>query len=655
MPPWYWRRRRRPWQRRRWRTYRRRRPRKTFRRPLYRRLRWVRRRFFTSKRKRKLKKIILKEWQPKRIRKCKIAGDLCLFAAGKQHINYNFTLYSESYVPVREAGGGAWSIMQLTLNALWDEYRKYRNYWTASNDALPLVKYNYVDFKFYRSKHIDYIVIPQLCPPFDVGRDDYLDTQPLRALMHKHKIVVRRQQPKHRKNYIKKRFYPPSLWKTKWYFQQEICKMPFIVLKTTAIDFEQFYQPEDQLSYNVTLLALSTLFENPRYEVKVTEGQIGYSPKGSGTTMIYLYGTEHGAAEQTSQIKWKELVFLGNTTRYTAGKNIHKNYSPNEWGNPFHKAYTGAHSRIFYTTKDINTVRSLVNSNEEALAGGSITEIAHLYQECRYNPLRDDGVGNKVYFKSTSLQQGNVLQLPEKLDILIEGFPLWIVFWSWIEWLKKLHPINHIDTEYFCVIQSKHIYPQQAFYIFLDYYFIKQEHEDDDLTETEKANWHPRYDFQEESMFYLAQSGPGAPKIDRVKAIQANCFYQFNLKWGGCPANMETFTNPCEQETFPIPRNFTSTNEIKDPETAKESYLYDWDERQGIVTMPAAKRIKTYKSPTKSLTEYGAKDLPLKAQETESDQTQTEEESETSIQNQLIELRQYRKLLKRKLIRLQLT
>ncbi len=199
LPPWTWRKRwRRKRPRRYWTTRRRFRP--TFQRAFYRRRRRrVRKRYYKRYFNKKLKRITLKEWQPKTIRKCAIKGDLCLFACGRYRITHNYTLYSESMVPEGEPGGGAWSIMQLTLRALWDEYVHFRNWWTKSNDGLPLVRYNYCKFKFYRAKECDYIVTPVLTPPFNVGRDDYLNTHPIRALMNRNKIIVTRQKPGQRK------------------------------------------------------------------------------------------------------------------------------------------------------------------------------------------------------------------------------------------------------------------------------------------------------------------------------------------------------------------------------------------------------------------------------------------------------------------------
>lgn len=637
MPPFnFYRRRWRP-NRQRWirrRSTWRRRPRQTIRRRFYRK-RWVRRRF--KKPKRKLKKIIMKIWQPKSIRRCTIKGPLCLFACGIRNISNNFTLFSESIVPEGNSGGGAWSIMQLTLTALWDEYIHFKNWWTTSNDNHPLVRYLFCKFKFYKSLYTDYVVVPNLCPPFAVGRDDYLSTQPLRMLMNRHKIIVPRLQPGSKK-YIKKKFYPPSLWTTKWYFQQDVTKIPLIVLKTAAISLTEPWQPHDQISYNVTLTALSDFFQNPKFK---TEKTTPYSPKYSPQTptmLYYLYGSE---TQTSDTYNTTQTVCLTNTNTFTKGLPGNENTN---WGNPFHPAYGSSHAKIWYTNK----------SPENIKQGDPLTPLAHLYQTCRYNPFKDKGIGNKVYFKSTSLEQGLMNVLPQNKDILITDLPLWIIFWGWTSWLKKLHPINHMETDYLYVVQSPYIQPKKEWYVFVDLYFVNMQPEDEHLTETEKNFWHPRYEFQKDIEFYLAQCGPYTPKINNSKCIQANCFYSFSVKWGGCPAHMDTFTNPEEQERFPTPGNLPQTDEIKDPTFSKFGYIYEWDEKRQCITKTAAKRLKTYQSPTKYLAEYGAKDPPNKAQTEESDSSSEEKETQTSTEQQLFELKQYKKQLKRHIRKLRL-
>nr|UGV37177.1 MAG: ORF1 [TTV-like mini virus]UGV37251.1 MAG: ORF1 [TTV-like mini virus]UGV42461.1 MAG: ORF1 [TTV-like mini virus]UGV42606.1 MAG: ORF1 [TTV-like mini virus] len=638
MPPIYFRR----WRYRRPRyTNRYRRQRYTrYRRPrklLFRRL-W-RRRFRVRRRRRfkkKLSKIHINQWQPKTIRKCLIKGDLCLFACGRQKINHNYTLFAESIVPKKEPGGGAWSIMQLTFRALYDEYKKYRNWWTTSNEGLPLVKYNGVTMKFYRSYYTDYIVIPVLCPPFTVTREDYLNTQPFRALMNKNKIIVlKKHKNYHRGKYVKRTFKPPSLMQTKWYFQQDLCNTPLIILKTIACSFDQMWQPDDQLSYNITLYSLNIdTIQNPQFTN--LEGE-GYHNKTVGTETFHLYGSN----DPSPGTDWKKYIPLFQTNRWAEGKTFTESppnnqfTNPEYWGNPF-SAPKNLTNWAIYTSKSKKTEASI-----------QATKLFNLYQECRYNPLKDTGTGNKVYFRSNKLSQAPFTQLPDKEDIIIRDYPLWIVAWGWSDWIRKSKPIQHIEDDYIMVVVSPFITPKQTCYVFLDQYFINPIK--NILTETENKNWHPQFGMQQEAEFYIAQAGPGAPKINYSKCIQATCNYKFRLKWGGCPAPMEIIIDPCQQEKYPVPNSEQQRPEIQDPATSKQHYLYYWDERDGQLTKRATKRIKTDSQFTKSVTDLGPKELPVETQTTETDETSTEEESETSLQETIQHLKLKQRKLKRQL------
>ncbi len=55
--------------------------------------------YFKKFYKRKLKRLTIRQWQPERIRKCRIQGMLCLFQAGAERYSYNYTLYKESTSP----------------------------------------------------------------------------------------------------------------------------------------------------------------------------------------------------------------------------------------------------------------------------------------------------------------------------------------------------------------------------------------------------------------------------------------------------------------------------------------------------------------------------------------------------------------------------
>nr|UGV38432.1 MAG: ORF1 [TTV-like mini virus] len=635
---WRWRRRTRIW-----------RPRQTIRRR-FRRRRWVRRRRRYRKYNKKLKSIHLKEWQPQTIRKCKIKGNLCLLTCGRQRTNHNYILTSESIVPQGEPGGGGWSILQFTPRVLYDEYIHFQNWWTKGNEGLPLTKYLGCTIKFYRSQHTSYIVTPQTCPPFEVTEDIYLNTQPIRRLMDRKSFIVPQLgRGPLKKTYIKKRFYPPSLLKNKWYFSQDIYNTPLLVLSTSLCSFDEMYAPDDQISTNITLVTLNTrLFQIPNYKT------IPYQCSTTATQGTYLFGEDIHA--QNDGPKWNNLILLGQLSQWQQGEKISNDQfqkmksgdltglDKTKMGNPFVWHWNSKDSKIFYGPMPTNSANLTDKAN--------VTEITGLYQFCRYNPQKDKAKGNKVYWKPTDTTQGSLLTLPTDSRLIITDFPLWLIFWGWEDWILKSKPITHLHEEYQLVIQSDYIYPKMPCYVILDPYFYLHKSQDhmEDLTETDKAHWHPRYAYQIYATEAIANTGPGTPKLNHVKQMQAHCNYTFHFKWGGCPAPMEIIKDPAKQEKYPTPCNLTGEYEIEDPENSKEHFLYRWDERQGYLTGKARERLsKDYKTPI-FVTEFGAKDIQLQTQKKEDETSDTETEKETS--KQLIRLRKHRDHLKRRIKRL---
>uniref|UniRef100_A0AAU8H8K2 Capsid protein n=1 Tax=Betatorquevirus homini34 TaxID=3052020 RepID=A0AAU8H8K2_9VIRU len=629
MPPYNYRyrwRRRPPW-RRRYRWFQRRRPRRTIQR-FYRRRYWVRRKKLFKNYKKKLNFIKIKQFQPQKIVKCSVKGDICLFWCGKGRVPHNFSMWSESIVPYREPGGGAWSMIVFSLKALYEEYVRYRAWFTKSNEGLPLVRLLGGTMKFYRTDFVDYVVTWQLCPPFSATRDMFLNSHPSRQLMNKNKIIVTSKwKARHKKPYKKKHFRPPSLYSNKWYFQKDICQNAFLLITTSACSLDQMYLPEDEISNNITLYSLNTdFFQNPNF---VTENTTGYSPKLD----LYLYGTGNGPI-QNRLPKWTELILLANTTTWTDGKltkNRNDMLKKQNWGNPFTNLHAHPDTRLYYG--------KLPQASESFTTEANVTELHELYFQCRYNPSADKGTGNTVYFKSTSISNGTISTLPNKEDIVITDFPLWLIFWGWTDYQKKLAVINQINLNYYFVVVSPYIQPKRPTYLFLDWYFVSPK--SSGQTPQELSHWHPRYEMQTEVENAFAVSGPAAPKINRSQSIQAQSNYNFRFKWGGCPAPMETITDPCKQDTFPIPNKELGTYEIQNPETPPESYLYFWDERRHQLTSTATKRLKKDSIFTPFISETPALDIQLQPQE-------SEEETE-DLQQQLLRLKHKRRKLRHKL------
>lgn len=632
--------------------------RRRFRRPLRRRFwrrRWVRRRRLFKFRKRKLRNIKLKEWQPETIRKCHIKGQLCLFTCGKGHINHNYILTSESYVPTSEPGGGSFSILQMTLRVLYDEYTAGRNWWTSSNSTLPLTRFLGVKLKFYKSEHTDYIVTIHRTGPFEVTRDSYLSTQPTRHLMNRRSFIVPKiGRGPNKKTYIRKRIPPPALFQNKWYFQQDIYNTPLFMLTVSATSLDQMFAPQDQISTNISLWSLNTItFNTANWEKEP------YFTKIAGTINIYLWGTEQRThIEPNQKPKWKDLILLGDIKNYKEGKPLTENTiqvitqtsQKENWGNPFYHSHADEHAIIWYGDKP----KSTDNINNDA----NVLPLENIWIECRYNPFKDKGTGNKVYLVPTDTGNGSFLSLPTNENLIVQDLPLWLVLWSWGDWILKSRPIAHLNEEYQLLIISKYIHPTLPCYLFIDKFFRNPEGYTAYLTETDKRHWHPKYGYQQEQLELIAETGPATPKINNTKQIEAHMFYDFYFKWGGSPAPMETITDPAKQEKFPTPSNQLQGLQIESPGKPKQYHLYSFDERQSEITLKAAKRLKQdYSTPT-FFTEFGPKDIPLQEEKTsqipsEEEEVQTPLSREDELRLQLKQQRQQyrdrlRKLLKTK-------
>nr|UGV37245.1 MAG: ORF1 [TTV-like mini virus] len=629
--------------RRRRRPFYRRRPTATFR-YRKRRRRTVRKR---KKYRKKLKKIIVSEWQPTKIHKCKIIGDIQLFVCGKTRLGFDYTNYKESITPIGEASGGPFSIQLFSLDALFTEYIKYRAIWTTSNSGLPLTRYTGARLTFFKNPYTAYIVTYSRCPPFSVTYDMYMNSQPLRQLLQKHRVIVPRLTSNSKKKYKTIKVKPPSFMQTKWYFQQDICKTGLLLITATAASLEQPYCPENQVSYNYTLYSLNTdFFQNPCFE---KYGTRGYEAKTVDGKHFYLFADTVTHSDPSSPImNWNQLFPLTNTNNYSHPKTAHtsqyQDFTINaSTMNPFAGYITDPHSDV-HTYYGNNWPQSTMAGNP------GVTHFSEFYWECRYNPDKDKGIGNKVYFKSNNdEEQGTIFDYPKKPELMISDFPLWLIFWGWIDYLAKSSAMQEMYSHWFFVVESPYIYPKKKRYLFLDQYFVKPK--ETNLNQRDLNKWHPKFEQQTEVVNYFAESGPFSPKINRSETIQANMHYCFYFKWGGCPANMESIISPCQQDRFPIPNQGLPGLEIQDPKTSKLHYLYSFDEKRETLTKKCIQRLKQDSDNEFFITGTNLCP-PLQTPQTEEDDTPEEKEAQTQIQNQLQQLQLQQHLFQQQLLRI---
>nr|UGV35805.1 MAG: ORF1 [TTV-like mini virus] len=646
--PYYWRQRFYYPRRRR---FRRRRIRKTFRRRWrrlpYRRRNWVRRTF-----RKKLTKIKLYEFQPRTIKRCKIIGNMCLFQGSPLRSIFNYTQYLMSYVPFEEPGGGGYFVIAISLASLWEDFEHLRNVWTTSNAALPLVRYMGCTFHFYQSQYTDYAVEINNCFPMKDFKYTHADIAPNRMLLKKNAIIVPSLETRRRKKpYKKVRVRPPPQFQNKWYFQKDICEIPLVMLLGTAIDLRYPYGGSSWESNNITLTCL-----NPEvfhyHNFKNPSATTGYYPKEN----TYLYALHTGSSHTPTADS--TYVYLGNSKDNQEGKpkklSELKNTNMSDWGNMFYHRYIDGSYKIYASTKPPSTIQ---NTDYESL----IEYTTPYFIRVRYNPERDTGEGNQLYLTPNFMQSSWDPPAPTS-NTLYSGFPLFDLIWGYLDWQEKIHEVQNILETYMVTIRTSYMKEKLTMYVPVDQEFIdgfsayKDETSVVKVTPNDQISWYPKAKFQLKTLNALGLSGPACCRPHYNNYIQARMKYFFHFKWGGCPKTLEKPYDPCSQPDWTIPRNLYEGLQIENPGTAPETILQSFDWNRDYIKTKAIERIKKHTKTDDSLqiVSESKRSVPAmyfteKAQT--SDSETSEEESKTSLQEQIHNLRLQQRILKRQLLK----
>nr|UGV42583.1 MAG: ORF1 [TTV-like mini virus] len=659
------------YQRRNWIRHRRRRPRKAFR--SRRRRNWVRK-FYINKRKRKRAFLKLNQWQPELIRRSKIKGLFTLFEAPPGRFANNWPQYRDSLVPQYAPGGGGWGIFVFNLGALFDEFQRVRNWWTVSNLQLPLCRYLYCKFRFYKMEDIDYVVYYTTSYPMTDSAQQHADAQPSRMLMRKRKIIVpsKRKKP-NGKNYIKKTIKPPRQLVNKWFFQRDFVNTNLCMLTATACSLDYFDISKKQISNNIYLLTLNPIiFKHLNFDTHNTQG---WQPKAG----YYLYATLSEIAPESAKplgnLKYKDLIYLGQATRRYPGKSIGQVITTNSslssyfensenFGNIFcddfiHGTHNGNYTLLVCNVQWSNFSTSTTESAVDSTKFTIMTE--PLYETITYNPDKDTGEGNLVYL---------VPNFQEKLDweptgnqlLQFHGYPLWMLLWGWPDWQKKLAEVQQIDDHYILIIKTSFFNPKRNAYLLIDQEFLDNtlefpppntEHEQARPLLKDLLSWHPKFWYQQKSIDKICMSGPGTCKSEY--SIQAHCEYMFAFKWGGTSNTMETIADPSKQTGYPVPDQVLQTVQIQNPAVSPELNLYPFDIRRDICTQKAIKRLRDYTETDQSLSIPTVSWTNPRPPETTKDilqtliETQTKKEKKKSSLEILQQLRNKQHLLQQQL------
>lgn len=644
-----------PWRRRRYRWPRRWRARRFIRRRYHRRYR-VRR----YSRKRKLSKLTLKEWQPEKINKTTVKGLYPLFLCTKDRISNNAIQYLDSIAPPHFPGGGGFSIIQFTLQGLYEEFIKAKNWWTKTNCFLPLIRYNGCSIKFYKTEYFDYNVLIHRCYPLKATDELYMSTQPgIMGLTKRCIHIPCKHNSKDRKIYKKVWVKPPTQMQTGWHFQKDIANFPLLIITSCATSYDRYFTSSNSQSTTIGFTSLNTkIFQFHDWQDPPTTG---YRPNRD----MYFWGTENGM-QDPMQEPLENLIYLGGTGKIQKGTPIKNRTShsyestPGLWGNIFHPDYTTGTSALFTTNKPVHDVVQKAATNSVTVgSSGIMTAFKQpILINCRYNPFNDKSKNNKIYLVSNHSDHTEWQPPPDKPGVLRENLPLWLETWGYLDWMRKAQIVSQPDINYICVIQSDFISstPKLSAYVPIDENFFHEPPSSpyqDTLNASDTLHFYPKVTFQIQSINNIASTGPGTIKLQTNQACEAKFEYKFKFKVGGCPAPMEKLCDPSNQEKYPIPNFKQQSTSLQSPGTAIQTYIYNFDERRGLLTEKAAKRIKKDYETEKFASQIAgtAMDLPAPYQgPPETDTSSSEEEEETTFK--LLRLRHRQHQLRKRILHL---
>ncbi len=124
----------------------------------------------------------------------------------------------------------------------------------------------------------------------------------------------------------------------------------------------------------------------------------------------------------------------------------------------------------------------------------------------------------------------------------------------------------------------------------------------------DEDRWYPSFNFQSIAYNNICISGPGTAKYQTTQTLKLNVNIAL-FKWGGHPPPMSTIEDPKQKPTYPLPNNTLQTNSLQNPTSYPEAILYSFDERRGLLTNKAAKRMQK---------DWGLKKLLLQMEQTHS-------------------------------------
>nr|Q9WGZ0.1 RecName: Full=Probable capsid and replication-associated protein [Torque teno virus Human/Ghana/GH1/1996]AAD24198.1 unknown [Torque teno virus] len=636
-----WRRwRRRPW-RRRWRTRRRRPARRRGRRRNVRRRRrggrWRRRyrRWKRKGRRRKKAKIIIRQWQPNYRRRCNIVGYIPVLICGENTVSRNYATHSDDTNYPGPFGGGM-TTDKFTLRILYGEYKRFMNYWTASNEDLDLCRYLGVNLYFFRHPDVDFIIKINTMPPF-------LDTELTAPSIHPGMLALDKRarwipslkSRPGKKHYIKIRVGAPKMFTDKWYPQTDLCDMVLLTVYATAADMQYPFGSPLTDSVVVNFQVLQSMYDE-KISILPDEKIQRQNLLTSISNYIPFYNTTQTIAQLkpfvdagnaisgTTTTTWGSLL---NTTKFTTTTTTTYTYpgttnttvtfitANDSWyrGTVYNQnikdvakkaaeLYSKATKAVLgntFTTEDYTLgYHGGLYSSIWLSPGRSYFETPGAYTDIKYNPFTDRGEGNMLWIDWLSKKNMNYDKVQSKC--LISDLPLWAAAYGYVEFCAKSTGDQNIHMNARLLIRSPftdpqllvHTDPTKGFVPYsLNFGNGKMPGGSSNVPIRMRAKWYPTLLHQQEVLEALAQSGPFAYHAD-IKKVSLGMKYRFKWIWGGNPVRQQVVRNPCK-ETHSSGNRVPRSLQIVDPKyNSPELTFHTWDFKRGLFGPKAIQRMQ---------------------------------------------------------------
>nr|UHK07218.1 MAG: ORF1 [Torque teno midi virus] len=556
----WWRRRRRfwygPWRKRRY-TARQTRRRRRFQRRRRRRRPTRRRRRRRNKVRRKRKTIPVMQWQPDSIVNCKIKGlgELVLGAEGTQYLCY--TNEKNTLPPPLCPAGGGFGVERYNLLYLYYQHYYRMNIWTRTNTYKDLCRYQKCILTFYAHPKIDFIVQYKRQGPFNIDKYTYPGFHPALMLLSKHHRVIPSQQtnPKGKRKY-RITIGPPKQMISKWFFQKDFCEYDLLQIAASACTLQY-----PRISSKAENRVITIPFLNPAYY-------------------------QHSNWAQTINKEWQPYQNINKSIIYVSKYN--KNYTVPSFAGGQEGYYESISRTKGWFAKEI------LAAYDTKLGTIHHEPMPVLYG--RYNPSEDNGKGNEIYMTSVVTGEYNK---PVDQVIIFDNTPLWLAFYGWWSYIKKLKHTSYFSVNMF-IIKSPFIYKPTGIQVgeaipFIDMSFVNgQNQKNSPYSYYDEKLWYPTAWRQIETINAIVESGPYIPKLsqDTESTWELPFKYDFRFKWGGPHISDQEVKNPKDQDTYDVPDTMQERIQISNPlKQTTESMLHTWDIRRGYITNTALKRM----------------------------------------------------------------